>query len=66
MANTRGTVTKARAMLIKLSYRFRKYFREFTWKTRCKTVIKMEKTRGIKKKRQEKPKKEEKENGKFW
>ena len=62
MGNTRGMTTKARVMLIKLSSRFRKYFREFTWKTRCKAIIEMEKTRGInikdKKKKLKKDKKD--------
>ena len=57
MDNTRGTITKARDVLTKLSYRFRKYFREFTWKTRCKTVTEMEKTRGISNKDKKKKKK---------
>lgn len=60
MGNTRGSVTKARSLLIKFSYRLRKYFREFTWKTRCKIINEMEKTRGIKKKDKKNQKKKKK------
>ena len=61
MGSTRGMVTKARILLEKFSHRLRKYFREFTWKARCKVIIEMERTRGIerkdKKKKSEKKKK---------
>ena len=60
IGSIRGIVTKARALLAKFNHKLRKYFREFTWKARCKVIIEMERTRGIERKDKKKSRKKKK------